>query len=367
MTRLGTDDQFNDLALALFSLQFELVPAFRKFCHARSATPETVSDWTEIPAIPTAAFKEFELSSLPANERSIVFYSSGTTAHRTSRHFHDAESIKVYEASLLPWFRRHLLAELEDNWAKTAPLHQHNYRFIILTPRPALAPNSSLVHMFETVQRDFGSQDSAFTGVLSSDGGWKLDKDKTWELLLNAQNQNDAVVLLGTAFSFLELLDWMLETHRSLSLPPGTRVLETGGYKGRTRTLPKSELHQMISKALGISPENIVSEYGMSELSSQAYDLVTARDKPEMANRQIKSTKRSFCFPLWAKARIISPETGDQVEEGETGVITVFDLANVRSVMAIQTEDLGIRRGENFELIGRAALAEPRGCSLMVS
>src|SRR2546426_7708444 len=98
----------------------------------------------------------------------------------------------------------------------------------------------------------------------------------------------------------------------------------------------------------------------MSELSSQAYDR-TADVEP----RNSKLETRNFSFPPWARAQIISPETGREVSEGETGLIRVFDLANVYSVMAIQTEDLGIRRANGFELLGRAALVEPRGCSLM--
>jgi hypothetical protein len=96
----------------------------------------------------------------------------------------------------------------------------------------------------------------------------------------------------------------------------------------------------------------------MSELSSQAYDREIVSGKEPM---------RAFRFPPWARAQIISPETGKEVPEGETGLIRIFDLANVRSVMAIQTEDLGVRRGDGFELLGRAQTAEPRGCSLLAS
>jgi hypothetical protein len=108
--------------------------------------------------------------------------------------------------------------------------------------------------------------------------------------------------------------------------------------------------------------ENIICEYGMSELSSQAYDL-------EIQNSKLKTqnSERQFHFPPWARVQIISPETGREVAEGETGLIRIFDLANVFSVASIQTEDLGVRRGDGFELIGRAQLAEPRGCSLMTA
>jgi hypothetical protein len=108
----------------------------------------------------------------------------------------------------------------------------------------------------------------------------------------------------------------------------------------------------------------------MSELGSQAYDHVT-RDtwqvtRNSSASRHLSPVTRHFLFPPWVRVQIISPETNREVADGETGLIRVFDLANVFSVMAIQTEDLGIRRGDGFELIGRAQFAEPRGCSLMM-
>jgi acyl-CoA synthetase (AMP-forming)/AMP-acid ligase II len=135
--------------------------------------------------------------------------------------------------------------------------------------------------------------------------------------------------------------------------------METGGYKGRSRVIPKADLHQLMTQFLGVSPDAIVCEYGMSELSSQAYDAIAGR----MADAS--SGPRAFQFPPWAHARLVSPETGAEVADGETGLIQICDLANVGSVMAVQTEDLGVRRGNGFELLGRATLAEPRGCSLM--
>ena len=132
--------------------------------------------------------------------------------------------------------------------------------------------------------------------------------------------------------------------------------------------MPKEELHQLITERLGVPSLNIVCEYGMSELGSQAYDgeargfRLEARG--DSTSRLAPRASRIFHFPPWARVQIISPETGREVADGETGIIRIFDLANVFSVAAIQTEDLGIRRGDGFELAGRAQLAEPRGCSL---
>ncbi len=349
---LRTDEGFNSLAIELFALQFAHNTPYRKLCDARRTSPQTITHWPQIPAAPTAAFKELELTSLSVKERTAAFHSSGTTEHRPSRHFHGVESLAVYESSSLVWFRHHV--------ASAGSL-------LILTPPPAQVPHSSLIHMFETVRRDFGSPKSAITGRSNANGEWTLDFDRCVAVLRGTRESEQPLVMLGTAFSFVHLLDFLAEQNLRFQLPPGSRVMETGGYKGRSRSLPKAELHSLITARLGIPPSHVVCEYGMSELSSQAYDMVSgARCQLSGGSSRITHhALRIFRFPPWARVRIISPETGREVAEGETGLICVFDLANVFSVMAIQTEDLGVRRGDGFELIGRAAFAEARGCSLM--
>ncbi len=335
--------------------------------------------------MPAAAFKELELTCIPPAERTHVFLSSGTTGQRPSRHFHNAESLAVYEASLWTWLVQQLLRGLR--------FANYDLRLAILTPPPEQAPHSSLVHMFEIVRRKLGVEANAFIGRVNEEGSWLLDfASVTWAMECSRRDRKP-MLLLGTAFSFVHLLDTLAETRIRFELPPGSRVMETGGYKGRSRSLPKAELHVLIAERLGVPLSHIICEYGMSELSSQAYDKrpepadVGDANTLENARRQtsllpfrgeragvradqsgkLDPFARHLHFPPWARAQIISPETGRQVAEGETGLIRVFDLANVFSVLAIQTEDLGIRRGVGFELIGRVELAEPRGCSLMAA
>ncbi|MSU60122.1 MAG: long-chain fatty acid--CoA ligase [Pedosphaera sp.] len=340
---------FETFALELFALQFAHNAPYRKLCAARSVTPESIAHWKEIPAVPTAAFKDFELTCLAPAERTHVFHSSGTTEQRPSRHFHNAESLAIYEASLWPWFAANCRLPIAD------------CRLLILTPPPTQAPNSSLVHMLDVVRRKLGAPESTFLGRAAADGAWSLDFDTTVAALTprSTLNPQPSTLLLGTAFTFVHLLDFLGEHQLSFQLPPGSRVMETGGYKGRSRSLPKAELHALITRRLGVPPEEIICEYGMSELGSQAYDV--AFD----ATRNTQHVPRVFQFPPWVRAQIGSPESGREVADGETGLLRVFDLANVFSVLAIQTEDLAVRRGDGFELIGRAQLAEPRGCSLM--
>jgi hypothetical protein len=214
--------------------------------------------------------------------------------------------------------------------------------------------------MFETVRRKLGATESAFVGTAGTDLAWTLNVEAVKESLQRACRDKQPLILLGTAFSFVHLLDTLEQMKLPFQLPPGSRVMETGGYKGRSRSMPKTELHALITERLGVPASHIVSEYGMSELSSQAYDGAVPSSE-----FRVPGSSRPFHFPPWARAQIISPETGLEVADGETGLIRVFDLANVFSVMAIQTEDLGVRRGDGFELLGRATNVEPRGCSLM--
>ena len=348
---IARDDDFNQLALDLFRLQFEQVEPYRRLCASLGITPLNVGHWTEIPPVPTAAFKEFEMTSLTPSERTHVFHSSGTTEQRPSRHFHDAASLDIYAASLKPWFAQHVLSDDDE------PL-----QMVFLTPPPEHAPHSSLIHMLQVVGTAFGGPGSYFAGSIDTNQAWTLDGTRVFASLHDATLAARPVILLGTAFSFVHLLDEFVAQNLRLQLPAGSRVMETGGYKGRSRQLPKPELHAMIRERMGVSPSHIICEYGMSEFSSQAYVGTICRKETNA-----RSASPGFEFPPWARAIVASPETGRPVAVGEQGLIRICDLANLRSVLAIQTDDLAVRMERGFELLGRSSLSEPRGCSLMAS
>ena len=348
---LATDPLFNSLALELFQLQTELSPVYRHFVQSRSLAP--VRHWSQIPAAPSSGFKEFEFSCLFPEERTRVFQSSGTTLQRPSCHYHSEESLGLYEASAWAWFESSFLGGSRSGTFGS---------IIVLTPPPRQAPHSSLAHMFEVVRQRMPDAASTYTATVTEEGAWELDLTATREALQSAASALLPALVLGTAFSFVHLLDQMSAHGIRFKLPAGSLAMETGGYKGRSRVIAKAELHKLIIRKLGIGPECLISEYGMSELSSQAYEVHCPH---HVAPPGLPGAPGLFRFPPWARVQIISPETGEEVAVGETGLIRVFDLANAFSVMAIQTEDLGIRHEGGFQLIGRAALAESRGCSLM--
>jgi hypothetical protein len=212
--------------------------------------------------------------------------------------------------------------------------------------------------MFETAGRALPWASIHFAATPDSDGGWRLDWPVIDELLAPACRRNEPVIILGPAFSFVHLLEAIQERDRAFSLPANSKALETGGYKGRSREMPKAKFRSWMTSGLGLDEAQIVGEYGMSELGSQAYDRIAGRVTSANA-------PPGFRFPPWARSRIISPETGRESSPGSPGLIAILDLANVRSCLALQTEDIGQIDADGLQLLGRAARSEPRGCSLM--
>lgn len=318
------ETRFSRLALEIFLFQFEHCPPYQRFCRARSATPSSVVDWREIPAVPTGAFKELALRSFPAELTRTTFRTSGTT--NTQRGELHLDSLALYEASLLPPIRRFLFPELAEG---------ERCRIIVMTPSPQEAPDSSLSHMFGCMLETLATPNSSFCL-------------KPARLLEAAR---EPVTLCGTALSFAHLLDSI----SPLELPSGSRVMETGGFKGRHREIDRQTLYTSIEEKLGVPSARIVNQYGMTELGSQFYDSLLY--EPAKPRRKLA--------PPWARVRLIDPRTGYEAAPGEPGIITIHDLANTGSIAAIQTADLGRRNGDDgFDILGREPGAEERGCSI---
>lgn len=331
------ESRFADAARDLFQLQFDRNSVLRSWCQARGIQPNPNLRWRDIPAIPTQAFKEEEISCIPILERTAEFHSSGTTAQRPSRHFHRPESLDLYALSVRAAFVRRM-----------GPA-AGSLRLVSLTPPPGDAPHSSLVHMFQILGEQSIPGRTTYFGI-ATDSGWIVD-DLHLEQVL--KSQTEPILLGGTAFNYVNWLD--ARPGPPIRLPAGSLVLETGGYKGRSRELPRPELVRLLTAHLGVPESSILTEYGMSELSSQAYSSETngVESMPPLR------------FPPWVRLRVISPETGREVPEGEIGILQIFDLANVWSTLALQTADLARAHGWEFQLLGRANRSEPRGCSLL--
>jgi hypothetical protein len=332
------DQRFDDLALALFTHQFANCAPYRRFCESRGRRPETLGSWREIPPVPSGAFKEVALRSFPAERTVHTFRTSGTSTQvRGELHL---DTLELYEASLLPTFCRFLLPDLRSDDPEAT--------ILALAASPAEARDSSLSHMFAVAIREVGSEGSRF--FVEGDA---LLLDPLLGALESARADRP-LLLCGTAFAFVHLLDALAARGARLEIPPSARIMETGGFKGRSRSVPRPELYAALEEQLGVPIERIVNQYGMTELASQFYDTPL---------REAESLRRKL-GPPWARVCVVDAETGEDAPEGETGTIVVFDLANTGSVLAIQTADLGRRIADGFEVLGREPGAEERGCSI---
>ena len=332
--------EFDRLALEVFAFQYERNGTYQRFCDRRGITPDTVSSWKEIPAVPTSAFKLLNLSCATPEQ---VFLTSGTSQSSEKRGRHGFPWLEVYDTSLLTNFAAHLLPD------------GVRLRMLILAPTPDLLPTSSLSHMLEVVRMAYGSEGSTYFI-----GDKAIDIPGLLQTLGEIEARQEPVCLLGSSFAFVHVLDVCLADGPSFRLPDGSRLMDTGGFKGCSREVSRGELLRLYQKIFGIPQACCVNEYGMTEMGSQFYDN-TLSDRV-----QGRSRPRFKQIPPWVRTRIVDPATLEELPEGKVGLLTHYDLANCGSVMAVETEDLGYKIEEGFEILGRAPGAESRGCSLTV-
>jgi hypothetical protein len=336
------DATFNRVALRAFELQYSRNAPYAAYCRRRDSTPETVDHWTAIPAVPTAAFKEVALAAGDPAAAEAVFRTSGTTQGQEKRGVHYVLDVAMYHFSLIPNFAACVLPDGAE-----LPI-------MSLVPSSTELPDSSLSHMVAVVLERLGARDSGWFATAAHG----IDDDRFVAALRAAQDAGTPVCIVGTSFAFVHCLDRMVARGESFALPAGSRLMDTGGYKGRSREVAEDEMRRVYGEVLGIPPTHCVNEYGMTEMCSQFYDS-TLRDA--VRGRDLPRRK---LVPPWVRTRVVDPESLEPLPPGRTGLLQHFDLANFNSVMAIQTEDLGVAVADGFTLLGRAPGATPRGCSI---
>jgi hypothetical protein len=337
------DDEFRSLALAVFRHQFLNDPIYRAFCERRGATPSSVVEWLEVPAVPTDAFKAAPLISggTPADAE-VAFRTSGTSAGETRRGTHYLLETGLYRAALREGFRAHLLPDRES------------IRILSLVVDPREAPDSSLSFMIGEVMDAFAVGGEWFVTT----SGSRIPALR--KALLAAIADGVPVLIAGASFAFVHLLDALEKTGESFALPPGSRIMDTGGFKGRSRVVTHAELGAGITARLGIEARFIVNEYGMTEMSSQFYDGVAGVPRPSGDGRVHRG-------PGWVRTTAVDPETLRPLPAGTPGILRHMDLANLHSIASLQTADLGVVHTDGgIEVLGRATGAEERGCSIAV-
>lgn len=283
-------------------------------------------------ALPTDVFRHARIAAHPPEDDVRVFRTSGTT-HGT-RGEHALKDLSLYD-------RAAYAAAHHALFRAGTPR-----RLVMLAPPPDEAPDSSLSYMLGRFAEWFATE----TVWAFADGRLGLDA------LARALDTDAPVGVLGTSFALVHAEDGLGD--RRFALADQSLVMQTGGYKGRSREVAPDALRAALAARYGVPERRVVSEYGMTELSSQMYEdtiLARALDAP-----------RRYWVPGWVRARAVDPDTLAPLPDGALGVLRIDDLANLDSVAAIQTADLGVVDGDRLTLIGRAPGATPRGCSLAI-
>ena len=306
-------------ALQTFGYQYQHNQVYQRFCTLLGRTPDKVRQLTDIPFLPIEFFKSEAVYC--GNERpSTVFTSSGTTGSQTSRHY--VKDLAVYQQSFRQGF-----ADFYGNIEE--------YTVLALLPSYLERTGSSLITMVADLIERSGSADSGF---------YLNEYDLLAEKLTDLDRSGRKVLLIGVSFALLDLV----ETHRFQL--KNTIVMETGGMKGRRKELIREELHAILCEGFGV--EHIHSEYGMTELLSQAYS----------AGSGLYESVR------WLK--VLIRDTNDALSYQrplKTGGINLIDLANIHSCSFIATQDLGrLHPDGRFEVLGRFDNADIRGCNLLI-
>jgi len=315
-----TEEKFDEIALAIFRYQAANVPVYRDYCRAVKCIPQDVHNWEDIPFLPISFFKTHSVlaEGLVAKE---IFESSGTTGAVSSRHY--VADALLYTQSFNTTFTS-FYGSVQD------------YVVLALLPSYLERGNSSLVYMVDSLIKQSGRMESGF---------YLHNHHELYAQLQHLKNRNAKVLLIGVTYALLDFSEaYKLDF-------PELMVMETGGMKGRRKEMVREEVHAQLKAAFGV--QQIHSEYGMTELLSQAYS----------------SGDGLFKTSAWMKIVLRDLYDPRQLLIGaQTGAVNVIDLANVFSCSFIETGDVArVQNDGCFEIVGRADHAELRGCNLMVS
>lgn len=343
---MARDAERDRLLARLVELQARLVPELGRLARAQQARFDGGPEgW---PAMPTDVFRFARLACFDEHETLATFRTSGTTSGaRGAHHFAD---LSLYERAAMRTARHALFGDVT---------RERPQRLVVLAYDPRDVPDSSLAHMLGLFASRLVEAGEATEATYVIDAATQLDADTLVSTLERAIADDAPVALLGTSFAFVFAEDELVRRGAaSFALPPGSRVMLTGGFKGRTRTIDGAELRRLVATRFGVPEARIVSEYGMTELSSQLYgrgllDGAAAWPEPLYA-------------PPWMRVSIVDPDTLRPLPVGETGLVRIDDLANVDSIASIQTSDRGYLANGALHLVGRDPGAVPRGCSLAI-
>ncbi|NDY41890.1 acyl-protein synthetase [Dissulfurirhabdus thermomarina] len=322
---------FNRLALAEFELQYHTVHPYRDFCRRLGRTPETVTRWSEIPPVPSLAFKRFVLTTFPPEVAVQSYMSSGTTdPTRRARVYRDRRAVELMVAANALLARSYLFPDVE------------RMRILFFAPSPRLVPGMGMAVGLGEVERIFGAAGSAFLV-----GRRGLDLELLLTALREAEATGRPLALVGATSALIYFFAACEREGLRFVLPPGSRVCDGGGYQGQFGECSTAEFWERCRRVLGVPETHCVNVLGMAETSTNYFDNVLRNHLDGVERPRYKE------LPPWTRLAIIDPETLEPVAPGEAGLLCHYDLTNRAQMFAVQTDNVGLAVEDGFEILGR--------------
>jgi hypothetical protein len=329
---------FNTLALEVFAYQYTNNLPYQRYCNQLRKTPNTVATWEAIPPVSVSAFKETELTCVPSTR---YFLTTGTTQGAFHRGKHFLPYPEIYETALRTSFKHYVLPD------------RSHIAMLMLAPDPIAFPHSSLSYMLADVHKAFGEGETLW--MLQQD---RIDIDGMLEKIAELGKRGIPVLLCGILSAFMEIISVCVEKKYRFQLASGSRIMDTGGFKGKTLPYSEVELRQYYQDIFHIPHSHHVREFGMTEMYSQFYTTAL------VSHYENTALQEGYQTPPWVRTRALNPVTMEPCSQGESGLLFHFDLANIPTISALVTEDWGYTVPGGFRYEKRLLGAPKRGCSL---
>jgi len=328
------EEEFNSLAVEEFTYQYFANDVYRNLCESKGASPQNVSAWQDIPPLPTDAFKQYVIASFPLSETELSLLTSGTTnPDARGKIYRDRVSLEIIKKCNYMLTKEFLFPDVEK------------MRMLLMVPSPKVAPGMPMAYGLELAREAFGTDDSAY--YISPRG---LAVDELIAALGQAQDNNEPVCVMGATSGFVYFFNNCRERGLKFTLPEGSRVCDGGGYQGTFGECSREQYYTQVEEFFRVPRFMCVNTLGMGESGTNYFDNVL-RD-----HCRGKTADERYKVDLpWTRTVVVGVRTGKRMPKGELGLIRHYDLTNLATVLAVQTDNIGYETENGFEILGRSA------------
>lgn len=330
----ANDEEFNSIAIEEFTYQYFANDVYRGLCESKGVKPQDVTTWLDIPPLPTEAFKQYVIASFPLSETELSLLTSGTTnPDARGKIYRDKVSLEIIKKCNYMLTKEFLFPDVE------------RMRMLLMVPSPKVAPGMPMAYGLELAKEAFGTDESAY--YISPRG---LAVDELITALEQAQAKKEPVCLMGATSGFVYFFNSCRERGVSFDLPAGSRVCDGGGYQGTFGECSRQQYYAQVEEFFRVPRHMCVNTLGMGESGTNYFDNVL-RDH----FRGVPGEERYKVDVPWTRTIVVGIRTGQRMPKGELGLIRHYDLTNLATVLAVQTDNIGYETDSGFEIIGRSA------------